>query len=228
MDFDIKELRVIESDTYFSSANGQLQNIVYDCSGFNNNGIVNNNISIVNLSPKYTNAIYLMSGNKITSLSGFPLGTNPNFTVNLWLNSPSATFTQWADVIIFNGNKQIRLETSNTAGTTFTWFNYPLGTSGGISCAANISHDTWHMLTLTCDGTKFSSFCDGIFIASVNVSGTEWVPDGTISIGDSGMTIKLSDIKIYTIALSANQIKELFYNSMLIDSSNKIKPRDLE
>ena len=114
------------------------------------------------------------------------------------------------------------METSNTTGTQLTWFNYPIGTAGGITTNGTISNDTWNMFTITCDGSNWKTYKNGVLATTTAITGTAWTPDGTISLGDSGTMMKMSDVRIYATALSANDIKSLYQNSAYIDSSGNV------
>lgn len=223
MDFDLKDIQVIESDCYVPFIeNSFVSTTIYDCSGFCNNGTRTGTSTFSTDCPKYQGGTKLASGNKIVSTSGMITTANPTFTCNLWVKMPSATYTTWADIITFPGSATIRMETSNTAGTSLSWYNYPIGTSSGIGTNGTVNNTDWNMFTLTCDGTNWKTYKNGVLANTTAISGTAWTPNGTVSIGDNGMYAQLSDVRIYATALSADDVKSLYQNSAYIDSNGNV------
>lgn len=193
-----------------------------DCSGFGNNGTKSRSIISNSNSPRYNSSYNFIPSNKITSTTGMPVGSNTVFTINFWLYIPSGkTFTQWGDFIGFNGNN-IRLETSNTSASNLNWYNYPIGSANGLT-NFSLTKDTWNMITLVCDGSKFIQYLNGSLLANTNLSGTAFSTNGSIWIGDTtNMYFNMSDLRIYATALSADDIKELYNSSVSIDKSGNL------
>lgn len=193
----------------------------YDCSGFCNNGTRIGTFTWTSDTPKYAVSTKLTTGSKITSSTGMITTANPTFTCNFWVKMPSATYTTWADIITFPGSAIIRMETCNTAGTDLAWFNYPIGTSGGVG-TGTVNNTDWNMFTLTCDGSNWKTYKNAVLVNTVAISGTVWTPNGTVSIGDNGMYAQLSDVRIYATALTQTDIESLYNNAAYIDSSGNV------
>lgn len=202
------------------SAMGYNNNIEYDCSGYRYNGAKSGNIAWDVNSPRYTTSYKFIPSNRITSTTGMPIGLNTVFTVNFWLYIPSGkTFAQWGDFIGFNGS-DIRLETSNTDASHLNWYNYPVGSSGGLT-GFNLTKDTWNMITLICDGSKFIQYLNGNLLANTNLLGTAFSTNGSIWIGDTqNMYFNISDLRIYATALSTDDVKELYETSASVSKGN--------
>ena len=193
-----------------------------DCSGYNNNGTISGSGSCESNSPRYSCSFTTNSAGRISSSNGFPVGTHPVFTVNFWLKSNEGTFSQWSDVFSIQGNHQIRLEDVYASGSTFEWFNYPLGTSGGFG-EFNVSKNVWYMITLVSDGSKFYCYKDASLYNTTSFTGTEWTTNGAFTIGDSsGMYVSISDVRIYSTALSASDVKELYTTSASVDKNGNM------
>ena len=193
-----------------------------DCSGYNNNGTISGSGSCESNSPRYSCSFTTNSAGRISSSNGFPVGTHPVFTVNFWLKSNEGTFSQWGDVLSIQGNHQIRLEAVYASGSTFEWFNYPLGTLGGFG-EFNVSKNVWYMITLVSDGSKFYCYKDASLYNTTSFTGTEWTTNGAFTIGDSsGMYVSISDVRIYSTALSDSDIKELYNISASVDKNGNM------
>lgn len=215
---------IVNSDLYNSM--GFNSTTEYDCSGFCNNGTRTGTFDWISDTPKYQVSTKLTTGSKITSSTGMITTANPTFTCNFWIKMPSATYTKWADIITFPGSAIIRMETSNTAGTSLSWYNYPIGTSSGIGTNGVVNNTDWNMFTLTCDGVNWKTYRNGVLVNTVAISGTAWTPNGTVSIGDNGMYAQLSDVRIYATALSADDVKALYEDSAYIANNGTMYAYD--
>ena len=225
-DIDIKDVQVVESDVYIPyTENSFLSSTIPDISGLGNNGTITGTLAYENNPPRNYFSAKFISGTKVSATKGFVVAGNPTFTVNFWLKMTGGTYTQWSDVVSFTGNAQIRLETSNTSGTSISWYNYPIGTSSGFGSKA-ITAGQWYMVTMTCDGSNFKFYYDGALTQTVAVSGTTWTPNGAFSLGDTGMLCNISDFRIYATALSATDIKNLYEASQKIDNKDVIHSFD--
>lgn len=190
-----------------------------DVSGYQHNGAITGTIGTDSDSPRYTVASKFTTAGTINAPRGMITVGNAPFTVNFWLKMNSSTQTLNADIIAFGGNQPLRLANTNTAGTSVAWCNYPLGSTGTIG-QCNPTVNRWRMMTLTCDGTKYSAYMDGTLLQSVTISGTIWTPNGNITIGDrAGSLFCMSDLRIYSTCLSTNDIKELFTVGATIDNA---------
>ena len=209
------------SDSLYTSLGLNLT-IEEDCSGLGNNGTKVGSGSCENNSPRYSCSFTTNSTGKISSSKGFPIGVNPVFTVNFWLKSNEGTFAQWNDVFNIQGSHQIRLETINTSGSYFGWYNYPLGTASGFG-EFTVSKNVWYMITLVSDGSKFYCYKDASLYNTTAFTGTGWTTNGAFTIGDSsGMYVSVSDVRIYSTALSAEDIKVLYTTSASVDKNGNM------
>jgi hypothetical protein len=117
------------------------------------------------------------------------------------------TYTKWADIMSFTGSATFRQETSNTAGTSLGWYNYPIGTSSGTG-GTTMTIETWTHLAFSSDGTKFYFYKNGVLYSTITMSGTAWTPNGNFTIGDNNnMFMSMSDFRIYCTALDAAAVK---------------------
>lgn len=217
-----------KSDESIYTSLGYNNNIEYDCSGYRRNGTKSGTIAWDIDSPRYTTSYKFATGSKISTSSGFPTGTNPQFTINFWFNPPTNfTYTSYADICGLHctttgyPDTWCRLEACGSpAGSAWSWFRGFQPTSSNLP-VENITQDTWNMITLVSDGTKMYTYTNGVNTRAMNI--TEWQPNGDFHLGDSagGISGKYSDLRIYATALSAEDIKELYHSAVIIDNTGK-------
>ena len=207
---------------------GYNNNIEYDCSGYRRNGTKSGTITWDIDSPRYITSYKFAAGSKISASSGFPTGTNPQFTINFWFNPPSNfTYTSYADVCGLHctttgySDTWCRLEACGSpAGSDWSWFRgfQPTGSNLPVE---NITQDAWNMITLVSDGTKMYTYTNGVNTRIMNI--TEWQPNGDFILGDGagGISGKYSDLRIYATALSAEDIAELYHSAVIVDNTGK-------
>ena len=195
---------------------GENDTSIKDSSGYGHNGTITGVPALNSNTPRYSSCINLTSGQKI-SVTGLLTSSDPIWTTNFWVKMYSNTYTAWADVITFKGNKPIRVEVSNSNGKNLAWYNYPLGTSNGIPIS-NINYDEWNMITMVWNGTSILSYFNGVLKYTATISGTAWTPNGEMTIGDTGMYMYMSDVRIYCTALSADDILSLYHTAAKVDN----------
>lgn len=216
------------SDDPLYTTLGYNNNIEYDCSGYRRNGTKSGTITWDIDSPRYTTSYKFATGSKISTSSGFPTGTNPQFTINFWFNPlTNFTYTSYADVCGLHctttgySDTWCRLEACGSpAGSAWSWFRGFQPTSSNLP-VENITQGTWNMITLVSDGTKMYTYTNGVNTRIMNI--TEWQPNGDFHLGDSagGISGKYSDLRIYATALSAEDIKELYHSAVIVDNTGK-------
>ena len=101
------------------------------------------------------------------------------------------------------------------------------------STSAQLLNGEWHMCSITYDGTIIKLYINGVMEKSTPVSGTLNTSQSFI-FGHYGsdtsyycVDAAISDARIYTTALTPEQIKELYNTSMTIDNNGNIHAREL-
>ena len=224
-------------------------NIIYDTSGYCNNGIVVGDITTITPSPRYNVAAHLESSSPTTNngtgltyiQTAFRLtaptqmticwwghpesGLNGNSNHAAWCTSASSSAPTDYDQTAFHHRDKrfdICLNSASSTSLSLRFDNYTL--------------NEWHYYSVTYDGKIAILYKDGIETNRSTISSSE-APLKTFSylyIGFSkagGVYRKTlgsySDFRIYATALSAQQIKELYTTSMQIDSSGNVFAREL-
>ena len=231
------------SDTFVAGPIVSITGTIYDCSGYNNNGVLSRGTAdILGNTPRY-NASLCLSKKKISANTGFPTGVDPDFTIVFWTRLYSdITYTNYGDLVGINdiaegANSPFRLELCGTPpGANLKWYRGPSGqASGGFNMNTNSSSDwfskeVWHQIALTGNGTTKQYLCylDGVQCGSYNGSSNTWTSDGQIYFGDTAeVTADFSDCRVYATVLTADQIKELYNTGASIDNNGNIYAREL-
>lgn len=209
--------------------------IVYDCSGYNNNGVITGNISMSPDSIRYEVSTNFSSGSYIR-VEKRPTVCLPKdaITVNLWVNT-----TTWYNPISCAEGGGWNFK--NNSGICFPVYISGIGYKVAQSSITTSSlNNAWHMLTGTMDKNNIKIYIDGEEVGTVangssngigyannylfinaEAGGDSTTPASASRVG------KTSDVRIYATALTAAQIKELYNTSMSIDNKGNIYTREL-
>lgn len=158
------------------------------------------------------------------------------FSIALWIrNDATSGYTNWADIIQLtvnetNGymnntaNSTFRIERSNAdnPNSFVCYFNYyqngtnaSTGAATYTSCSAgtSIALNTWKHVVMTFDGTTGKIYFDGGTPTSIKFSDrkvTNYKLVGNVMIGgENNPKSSINDFRIYTYALSEQEVKEL-------------------
>lgn len=219
---------------------------IYDFSGYSRTGITNA-ITISNLSPKNI-ASTIFNGNssyiKCNDTTWMVQGTQ-QLTINIW-----AKATTWPT----NGGRLFSCTESGgfnlEAGNSGYWrFPIHVYTAADLSATAykydskeiqisSLTADTWNMITCVYDDTGTKTYINGILHHTYsNVSyGIHFNTNARLFLGCEANTATATtpyfngqecDFRIYTTALSADDIKELYNTSKLVDSQGNKLAREV-
>lgn len=224
-------MKIEEGDTFtvWTPYIAEQSNIVYDSSGYNNNGEVINGISVEPPSPKYNIATHISATNQKIKISGLTTtGFSSTYSFAWWekISTLSAMHWGFSDGVRLNG-----MYTGHLWNTGDSSQN-PLYNPGTTTQVTDPTINVWHHWVMTGDGTKCRVYQDGELWAEAKTFKT--ITGTTIYINgwDSGTSYSsnnasISDFRIYTTTLTAAQVKELYRTSMIVDGT-AVRPRDLE
>ena len=203
------------------SPNIAIENAIYDTSGFCNNGTKTGEVSADINSPRYNSASKFISSSYIS----VPIPAISNFNVY--------TFSWWGKTSEYSNNKMFwgfsngnRLNLYGTEGVYCWNTGDSANNKFGTTSVAGESDNNWHHFAVTGDGTTVKLYIDGIFKANAKtfrpITGTTICINGW----DAGTTYKfngsLSDYRLYTTCLSADNIAELYKVPISIDNTGKV------
>lgn len=186
------------------------ETIVYDCSGYQNNGVVSGNVTLSVDSPRYIGS-YKFIPNAMISTPGIV-----NFdkcTYSVWCKDPSMSykivFCDGTSKVAFGESSGFLCSCGNNSQNKFTKNNW--------------KNSDWNHVVVVRDGSTYKMYING---EAETQSGTAdyWNHSAsTITVGGREENAamwngNISDFRIYTTALSADDIKELYNTSCIVNS----------
>ena len=233
--------------TSYSLAVGEMteENIIYDSSGYNNNGTIIGEIELNKDSPRYTVATYINSPDPTTnSVTG-----EYYISANCCLVTPAKiSIAWWANPENGYGGNISHAMWSTTANDIssdyqVSAFNhrdtgFDINSSDGVHLRLSTSSfvkNEWHHYAVIYDGQTAKLYKDGMQQTSVAFTVAKTLGTFTkILIGHSRaggvhrkMKGKYSDFRVYVTALTEEQILELYHTSGTIDNKGNIYAREL-
>lgn len=199
--------------------------IVYDCSGFCNNGAISGILSINNDTPKYQISTHIGTTSSKIHISNFPTsGFGNSYSFAWWgkRTSNNPMFWGFSDGIRLNG---MYIGTLWDTGDASNNPLYKIGTTTQVTAP---SVNVWHHYVMTGNGTKCYVYLDGELWAEAKtykaISGTSIYINGWNSATDyCSDNTDMSDFRIYATALSADDVKSLYQNCATIDADGTIR-----
>lgn len=202
--YQIKDIKIVLGDIkdYYSSYNEG--NIVYDSSGYGRHGTFTNTLSASNESPKYNNGV--LSENSVITCTNFSLPDGPS-TISFW-NKPSVSATE----------NTSRMTVRFGKFEYFTYLNYPYfihDTDYRYKYVNYWLDGNWHFVTCVYDGTNVMIYIDGEQL-SLSVTTTTRDYQNNLAITPIGESV--SDFRVYSTALSAEDVAELYHTAASVDN----------
>ena len=206
--------------------------VVYDSSGYQNNGTIIGNLITVTDTPRYNLACFFGDNVfiKKTDLSY----ADSYWTISCWFKKTSNVTTSYECPVGFtrgNGsdaNKKFSIWVKNTT----------LGcVAEGTSKSSSYDKTLWHHVCLVNNNKSYTYYLDGISIITFTNSNcltdcTDFVVGGRAAVDDAA-TIgsqwggNISDVRFYATALTLSQVQELYNTSALVDNAGNVYAREL-
>lgn len=202
--------------------------LVYDCSGYCNNGAITGSLQVVDDSSRYKKSTKFNGINERISISSTFTKSN-QLTVSLWSyctksnlgnkNIFSLEYNNYWQFNIANNNIYIRDSISGLTGTR------------RIVSFGTIPENKWNHLTTVYDKGTIKTYLNGELvnintstsIETLNWNNINWCCIGSAHEDDFYFNGNLSDIRIYSTALSDEDIKELYNTSAIINNNNTLE-----
>ena len=199
----------------------------YDCSGFCNNGTRTGTFSWTSDTPKYSVSQYFNGSSYIQGINNLGIVGDIDFTVAFWIKANAWTSDYaaavWGGIAYDSGTFAICFPSGRIS---FDFWNKRFLSTSSISA------NSWHHVICTKKAGEITATNCHIYVDGIEVEGnsnaTSVIPnirDAKIIIGRLNDTStryingNISDIRIYTTALSADDVRALYENSAYIDNS---------
>lgn len=214
MDFDIKEVQLIESDSFPGWVdNTMASNTVRDNTGRGNDATCSGSITTETGSPRNTRAFKFIDSTYLQYT--LPAGIS-QCTLAFWIKPTGTNAYSAVDIAKNNPSGNMWLSVNTESSKVWAYWG---GTYNKVS--GSLSTGTWYHVAMTFNAGVTQWYVNGVAAGSevdFSAKGTTW-PSGTRSIGDSytgtswsgtPFTGSMSDWRFYTTVLTATQIKELY------------------
>ncbi len=196
----------------------------YDCSGFNNNGIIIGTPILGTNVPNLSYGIYMNNTNSANRIQS-------NAKINIPQDQVSVSFWTKFDkskaMVIFADPK---IEFAKNT-STYAWLRRDSSVKG--FSLSNFNTNQWNHIVTIRNGTDYYLYINGV-AAAQNGSNNNWTHNGDYLYllnrnynNNYAADASICDFRIYATILSADDVKELYRNSKIINGENKF-PRDLE
>jgi ELWxxDGT repeat protein len=188
--------------------------VLTDVSGNGNNGTISNATwtTVNNSSLPFTGALQFAGGNNsyVTIANSASLDLTTGMTLEAWVD-PTAAANGWQDVM-YKAHDNYYLESSSPSGAPAAG-----GTAGssdtGPYAKNPLPTNTWSFLAATYDGTNMILYVNGVQVSNVPMSGNLATSTFPLQIGGDSFYGQyfqglISNVRIYSTALTANEIQE--------------------
>lgn len=207
-------------------------NMIYDTSGYCNNGSVSGDILWDTNTPRY-NGAYDFNGTGYIYNDNLNLTTTA-FTISFWIKIPSAITHQHFDFATFNSwtseGVGIYWDTSgqkSSSGGIFGKDSNGDKIHVGVQCRGKLNE--WTHFAITWDGTNVYRYSNGIKFSESDFNAVSvyhprlWLGNSTF--GDRTLENSescMSDFRFYATALSDSDILELYQSSASVDNNGNL------
>lgn len=210
---------------------GYDNNIEYDCSGYRRNGTKSGTITWDIDSPRYTTSYKWPAA---TSAANRIISPNCRFdgkgiTMAVWVKFTGTTAGGGAYHMPLESSSPGYYEMSVASNGILRAGIYVNGTRYVENCSNPSMYDgKWHHIAMTYDGTKICRYVDAKAYVQTNITGTANGLEQAFYLGSYGTNTSYynnniweSDARVYTTALSAEDIAELYHSAVIVDNTGK-------
>lgn len=198
------------------------ETIIYDSSGFGHHGETTGEIVYQTDTPRYNTCTHFETTSEKIKISNLPTsGFGDSYTFAWWAKADKLSIMHWGfnNGILLNGLYTGHLW--NTGDSA----NNPLYVPGTTTQVTNPTINEWHHWVMTGDGTTCKVYQDGEHWGTAktykSISGSEIFINGWDSTTNySSSNFSISDFRIYSTALDAAAVKELYSLGAKIDKNH--------
>lgn len=207
-------------------------NVIYDTSGYCNNGSISGDILWDTNTPRYKGA-YDFNGTGYIYNDNLNLTTSA-FTISFWIKIPSAITHQHFDFATFNSwaSEGIGIYWDVSGQKTSSGSVFGKDANGdkihvAVQCKGKLNE--WTHFAITWDGTKVYRYSNGIKFSESDFNAVSvyhprlWLGNSTF--GDRTLENSescMSDFRFYATALSDSDILELYQSSASVDNNGNL------
>lgn len=220
------QIEVSDHATDYTVGTRAAARIVYDCSGYGNDGTVVGTISMIPDSGRNNYSVFETDGRYNYIASNTMLFPTDAITMNCWVKGSETGYSNYHIPLSF---KSGAYEFSLEGPTGKLRAGYNVAGSRQVATTTGLTIDgEWHMITSTFDGETIRRYVDGKEYVSTAAAGSLSGGTGELLVGNyNGTTygnknLCTSDVRIYATALTANQVKELYSIGATVDKGGNV------
>ena len=198
---------------------------IIDSSGYGNDGVITGNLTTEVDSKRYLNST-VFNGSSNISLTNFYIGNE--WSYGCWIYSPTSS-RGWESIILLNN-------TGSDSDTQLGFYTNPAGkyiqntANGQYNSRIPMTYGQWNHFFGTFDGLNLKTYFNGELVdtkaITANLLSRTNLTIGARSSNSGGASVsasvpfngKLSDVRIYATALSAEDIATLYHTPAQIDN----------
>lgn len=194
--------------------------LVYDISGYCNNGTIIGDLEVSTNTPKYNVSTVFDGNSTCIKIPYNEINPDRIFTVNLWFKKDTLGTKNYET--LFGGPSGFEMDTRSGSSTTLSLY---MASARGGNVFSPFNFNQWYMITMVRDGTNEMYYINAELKKTIEAKS---MPSGQYYIGSWYGTSKqnyygnISDFRIYATALSAQDILSLYHNSALVDEQGII------
>ncbi len=202
-----------------------IDNNIYDCSGYQNNGTIVGTLSVDNNTSRYGKSILFNGTDACIRVPYKECNPDGIFTLNLWFYKDALGSKNYET--LFGGPSGFEMDTRSGSSTTLSL--YMASTRGG-NIFSPFSLNTWYMVTMIRDGTNEMYYINGELKKTIEAKP---MPNGVYRIGawasDTGQNYygNMSDFRIYATALLEEDVLDLYHTPFSIDNKGNSYAREV-
>lgn len=197
---------------------------IIDSSGYNNNGTITGNLTLSDDTPRYNSSTVFDGSNSIIK-GTLNLSTDYKYTASFWIKPKiKPTGTQWIFAIGSGNNHQFGCYVNGSSINTQVGGTVASATSVWSN---QINADTLYHIAVVSDGENVTVYVNGIMLGTRSKNGTTtgtilWIGQRFGSPGNYNFNGLLSDFRIYSTALSEDDVLQLYRVGASIDNMGNI------
>ena len=208
---------------------------IYDCSGYQNNGIIINSLTLDNTSPRYDNAIHFSATNQKIQISNLNVtGFGDSYTFSWW-----GKVSTYSNIMFWGFEDGIRLNGIVQTSEGMMWntgdsSDNPLLIPDTSTKVTPLATNKWYHFAMVGNGNDNTCkvYIDGelygVATTYKSISGTKIIINGwNMETNYSSNDMSISDFRFYATALDDNEIKKLYNTSGVIDNNGNLYTREL-
>ena len=220
---EISKIMISEDNVNYYIPYYDNANTIYDCSGYNNNGSIREILSPDLNTPRYKYCTQFGSG-KYISPSLWPSFLTNECTISMWIKLDQLPPSSPGRTMLYTAWYGFSCEITSAGKTYFRTYL----TSGQVdSPSGNIETGNWIHWVGVKSSTGVSLYLNGILIGTTsNTNNFNWSSSINNKIASFSTSYflygKMSDLRLYSTALSEKSIKELYNIGGYIDNSGNV------